>query len=73
MWTVLPSEEYLYPNFYNCQNLHNWYKEIRSNFIEITNEVKEGTLKINKKLGFQNKHDMIDAFLLLDLIHTREV
>lgn len=73
MWTVLPSEEYLYPNFYQCQNLHTRYKEIRAHFLDIIDVVKEGTYAINKKLGLDKKENMIDAFLILDLIHTREV
>lgn len=73
MWTVLPRDEYIYPNFYQCHNLYTKYKETRAHFLDITNDVKEGTYAINKKLGLHKKENMIDVFLLLDLIHTREV
>jgi len=71
---VLPNTEYLYPNFYNCQKLSDWFvTNVRTNLIGCIDGLREDTIRINKLLGIEDEDKVIDLFHLNDLIHTRQV
>ena len=70
----MPNSEYIYPNFYNCQKLSDWFMaNVRKNLIGCMEGLREDTVRINKLLGIEDEEKLIDLFHLNDLIDTRQV
>lgn len=71
LFTVLPQDEYLYPNFHNCKNLKAWFRHLQPNMLTCLPGIEEDSVLINQLLGINEKKDMINMFHVLDLVHTR--